>query len=266
MRPAIGRRLRSASCPSRGSSPSWCCISPRRRRPGWAPTISSAASTGWRPPSSLFIRSSPAGGSPRRTRVAACGVHGALVVGERLDLARLGDPVSALSEFTVVLESEGGDSRRGHAGDVLGGPLHALKFLVDEIDAVSGKRAAPRGGAADHRDPDRGDARPPRRDLARPVRRDRDRTPAAALGLDSAVAASRRAGTSFGPMAPRHGYAGIAKTGAIGDQGGRSHGKRRRIIDIAAGRRRAGRGQHHVPAGGRSLPRRAHRGRGGPAA
>ena len=66
---------------------------------------------------------------------AACGVHGALIVGERLPLTRLGsEAASKLTGFSVSLENDRGVSRQGHARDVLGGPLQALKFLVEEID------------------------------------------------------------------------------------------------------------------------------------
>ena len=48
-----------------------------------------------------------------------------------------GDPDSILSGFRVALEYDRGVSRQGHARDVLGGPLYALRFLVDELDRYS---------------------------------------------------------------------------------------------------------------------------------
>ncbi|WP_095826414.1 fumarylacetoacetate hydrolase family protein [Mesorhizobium sp. WSM3882] len=65
---------------------------------------------------------------------AAYGVHGALILGERFHLAgsrRQRD--EQLHSFTVELESEAGELRRGRATDVLGGPVEALRFLREEI-------------------------------------------------------------------------------------------------------------------------------------
>ncbi|RWC98026.1 MAG: hydratase [Mesorhizobium sp.] len=65
---------------------------------------------------------------------AAYGVHGALILGERLQItgAQL-ERDEQLHEFVVELESDTGIRREGHATDVLGGPLEALKFLTDEL-------------------------------------------------------------------------------------------------------------------------------------
>ncbi len=65
---------------------------------------------------------------------AAYGVHGALFVGERLDvsLSQAAEMADILS-FAVELESDQGVRRKGHARNVLGGPLEALRFLVKEI-------------------------------------------------------------------------------------------------------------------------------------
>jgi 2-oxo-3-hexenedioate decarboxylase len=66
--------------------------------------------------------------------VAAYGVHGALLLGDRHLISdqpkRWADQ---LSSFTVELVRDDGISRRGHAAHVLGGPLKALRFLVDEL-------------------------------------------------------------------------------------------------------------------------------------
>jgi 2-oxo-3-hexenedioate decarboxylase len=65
---------------------------------------------------------------------AAYGVHGALIVGERLNVTgALADRLAELSTFVVELESNCGTYRKGHARNVLGGPLDAFKFLVEEI-------------------------------------------------------------------------------------------------------------------------------------
>jgi 2-oxo-3-hexenedioate decarboxylase len=68
---------------------------------------------------------------------AAYGVHGALFVGEKLHLAqtRAGAALE-LSTFNVKLENDKGVSRQGRAENVLGGPLQALMFLVEEIDRI----------------------------------------------------------------------------------------------------------------------------------
>lgn len=65
---------------------------------------------------------------------AAYGVHGRLLVGERLELTS--DRAARLSGFSVALESA--DIRcEGHAGNVLGGPLEALRFLVNDLARFS---------------------------------------------------------------------------------------------------------------------------------
>jgi 2-oxo-3-hexenedioate decarboxylase len=65
---------------------------------------------------------------------AAYGVHGALVLGEELSLIGSGSKHAAeLATFSVEMENNRGVRREGHAQNVLGGPLEALKFLVEEI-------------------------------------------------------------------------------------------------------------------------------------
>lgn len=65
---------------------------------------------------------------------AAYGVHGALVVGEKLDVSTAPqETLSTISTFSVEMFSDHGHRRNGHARNVLGGPLEALKFLVEEI-------------------------------------------------------------------------------------------------------------------------------------
>lgn len=65
---------------------------------------------------------------------AAYGVHGALIVGDRLHVTGArAERAMELCTFTVKLEKDAGVRREGHARNVLGGPLEALKFLVEEI-------------------------------------------------------------------------------------------------------------------------------------
>jgi 2-oxo-3-hexenedioate decarboxylase len=67
--------------------------------------------------------------------VVAYGLHGALLVGPRQDTTA--QPLhwaQALTEFSVELECGAeGIRRSGHARNVLGGPLQALRFLVDTL-------------------------------------------------------------------------------------------------------------------------------------
>lgn len=65
---------------------------------------------------------------------AAFGVHGALFVGERLEVASAGSKVAEdLAALNVVLTSDDGVRREGSGHDVLGGPVEALRFLVEEL-------------------------------------------------------------------------------------------------------------------------------------
>lgn len=65
---------------------------------------------------------------------AAYGVHGALIVGEKLDITTARrETRAAISTFGVEMRSDNGRSCNGHARNVLGGPIGALKFLVEEI-------------------------------------------------------------------------------------------------------------------------------------
>ncbi|WP_144186604.1 2-keto-4-pentenoate hydratase [Elioraea rosea] len=65
---------------------------------------------------------------------AAYGVHAGLVLGpwHEVDDDRAGW-FDALSRFGVRLARHGGTEVEGHARNVLGGPLSALRFLVEEI-------------------------------------------------------------------------------------------------------------------------------------
>jgi 2-oxo-3-hexenedioate decarboxylase len=65
---------------------------------------------------------------------AACGVHGGLLLGDRRlisdDRASWG---TALTNFTVKLVRDNTCTTHGQASNVLGGPLKALRFLVQEL-------------------------------------------------------------------------------------------------------------------------------------
>ena len=69
-----------------------------------------------------------------RRRVAAYGVHSALLLGDRHSISgnrrRWAEEISS---FTVEMQSDDGVRRHGHAQNVLGGPLKALRFLVEEL-------------------------------------------------------------------------------------------------------------------------------------
>lgn len=66
--------------------------------------------------------------------IAACGVHTALLLGPRHDVTR--DRVHwmhQISAFDIELASDGGVVRAGHARNVLGGPLSAIRHCLDVI-------------------------------------------------------------------------------------------------------------------------------------
>jgi 2-oxo-3-hexenedioate decarboxylase len=66
--------------------------------------------------------------------VAAQGVHVALLIGERHPTSRARERWGeALSNFRIKLLRDGKVMTHGHAHDVLGGPIHALRFLVREL-------------------------------------------------------------------------------------------------------------------------------------
>lgn len=65
---------------------------------------------------------------------AAFGLHGALILGARHDISANRAAWGAkLSSFPVLLLRDGKVADAGHARQVLGGPLSALRFLVEEI-------------------------------------------------------------------------------------------------------------------------------------
>ena len=78
--------------------------------------------------------------------VAAFGLHGAYLVGPRQSIggARAAGWLEALASFEIALERDGTVVDRGHAADVLGGPLTALRHLVELLagDALNPPLAA----------------------------------------------------------------------------------------------------------------------------
>jgi 2-keto-4-pentenoate hydratase len=65
---------------------------------------------------------------------AAYGVHAALIIGAKQFTS--GNEVrlmKELSSFTIEMRSDKGETRTGDARNVLGGPLLALRYLVEEI-------------------------------------------------------------------------------------------------------------------------------------
>jgi len=63
--------------------------------------------------------------------VAGFGMHGAFVLGKRVDLTKRQISRTALAEFSLSLLRDGTTADQGHASDVLAGPLTALRHLVE---------------------------------------------------------------------------------------------------------------------------------------
>lgn len=73
--------------------------------------------------------------------IAAFGLHGALLLGDRQAIA--GDSprwLQALTSFAIDLACNGQAIAKGHARNVLGGPLQALRFLLQELARTPGSR------------------------------------------------------------------------------------------------------------------------------
>jgi len=76
---------------------------------------------------------------------AAFGLHAGLVLGTKLRVDEMGvNAMSELSSFGIELTC-GDDTRRGNAKDILGGPLAALRYLIEEIARHSNCKALRRG-------------------------------------------------------------------------------------------------------------------------
>ena len=65
--------------------------------------------------------------------VAACGLHGALLIGARQKLDGAGSLAAALQTFEIELYRNGELADRGAGRNVLDGPLFALNHLVDVL-------------------------------------------------------------------------------------------------------------------------------------
>ena len=76
---------------------------------------------------------------------AAFGLHAGLVLGTKLRVDEMGvNAMSELSSFGIELTC-GDDTRRGNAKHILGGPLAALRYLIEEIARHSNCKALRRG-------------------------------------------------------------------------------------------------------------------------
>jgi 2-keto-4-pentenoate hydratase len=76
--------------------------------------------------------------------VADNGLHGALLLGEPRDVARLGaGPVEALRTFSVELSCDGAAKETGRGANVLGSPLAALAHLVSALESKPGSELRP---------------------------------------------------------------------------------------------------------------------------
>jgi 2-oxo-3-hexenedioate decarboxylase len=76
--------------------------------------------------------------------VAAYGLHGALLIGPRQPLGGRNTWLRELETFDIALSRNGAPADRGCAANVLDGPLHALRHLVDLLarDPVNAPLAA----------------------------------------------------------------------------------------------------------------------------
>ena len=64
---------------------------------------------------------------------AAYGVHAGLIVGEKLKVSNNQQLYEHLARCRLEMTSNVGGQRTGEGQSVLGGPIHALKHLIDEI-------------------------------------------------------------------------------------------------------------------------------------
>jgi 2-oxo-3-hexenedioate decarboxylase len=69
--------------------------------------------------------------------VAAFGLHGRLLIGPRVTISQqeAADWLPRLERFSIDLACNGSDMDHGVAGNVLGGPIHALSHLVQALAA-----------------------------------------------------------------------------------------------------------------------------------
>jgi 2-oxo-3-hexenedioate decarboxylase len=73
--------------------------------------------------------------------IAACGLHGALVVGQPVAVSDIDDCIEKLRTFTITLSKNGAEMATGTGANVLDSPLLAFAHLADLLSAQS--RAAP---------------------------------------------------------------------------------------------------------------------------
>jgi 2-keto-4-pentenoate hydratase len=66
--------------------------------------------------------------------IAACGVHGLLVSGPKVDVAEIGDCATKLRSFTVTLARDGEPVATGGGANVLDSPLLAFAHLAQVLD------------------------------------------------------------------------------------------------------------------------------------
>lgn len=77
--------------------------------------------------------------------VAAFGLHAALLIGPRHEIAPHVELwFATLASFEIDLCCDGAIVDRGHAANVLGGPLSALRYLVELLRAMRRSRRWPR--------------------------------------------------------------------------------------------------------------------------
>ena len=69
--------------------------------------------------------------------IAACGLHGALVVGAPVPVVEIENCADKLRSFEVVLSRDGLEQARGVGANVLGSPLLAFAHLDEILSAQS---------------------------------------------------------------------------------------------------------------------------------
>jgi 2-oxo-3-hexenedioate decarboxylase len=69
--------------------------------------------------------------------IAACAVHGALVVGKPVPVSEIENCVDKLRRFEVVLSKDGVEQARGVGANVLGSPLLAFAHLAEVLSTQS---------------------------------------------------------------------------------------------------------------------------------
>lgn len=70
--------------------------------------------------------------------IADFGVHGALVVGSPTEIGVIGDPLQRLAEFTIEVSRDGKAVAVGGGDQVLGSPLRALAYVLEQVEGQAG--------------------------------------------------------------------------------------------------------------------------------